>query len=1131
MSRVVDIVLRNGQVITVDPADLDPDPSSLLELLREGECDVRAWLRIALEYWRLGQLDAATTIAEAAASYTLTAPFGESDSTALPRIHAFLANLAIARSRSAPKFIFPGAKSDVLTNVQIKKQHWSRAAQEMNTSEKKAQEIMQSTDLRTRIALTLTRANFLLSSAEFNDSLNAFEQVLNLRPNNVPAIIGKARILFVQKRSREALKLFQRALQLKPDAKPDPRTGIGLCLWNLGHKDRARSAWQRSVEVDPANWASHLLLGLDALNGSKDTSKSSEETAQLYKRGMELLQKVFKLNNSNAAAANALSDFCIRRGDFGRALKLAERTIQFSDTLSLVVDGHLRAAQVAHANANWDDARTHYAGALENNPKNLIANLGLAQIQIQNDEILAAIHGLDTVVLQSESDLNSLEALIMLASLRNFPRPALSATDAAAEKVKARDLYERVMRVLNGTSSTFRLEASKTANRSVQSVQPLREDPAMHIEISSLWQRDNAEKALTALLEAMRINTLTSPPSVSPPKLRNNIGVLKHLQGAHVEARAAYEEALPATLLEGGTDGELSSVTILYNLGRIYEDLSEFNMAKDAFGKLLGRHPEYVDAKARLAAMRMDEKRYDEAHSLVKQALATGERNSEIRAFYIWLLIQTGQHKPAKAFTFNVLKEDGHDVYALCAAGRISFNEARESRDPSPAANAARKDNFLKAANLYAKALSVDPSCAMAAQGLAILIAEDSLGSWAPGQVVDDAQFRMRNSRNAREALEVLAKVRESFQDGSVYVNMGHCHFIREEFDKAIENYETASKRFYNGQNVSVLSYLSRAWFAKANTNGSFIAMRQALKHSQMAIHLQPNDKAVLYNVAMIEQKAAELLFGLPPDRRKLSDLRVGINHATHAQKLFAALASDTARPLPYSQDIAQNRFKYGETILRRSAEHVAAQEQHEADARARVDVARRQRQVERDRLDEEQQRKVLEERSRADALSQRRKELREKTEEWAMARRAESDEEDEKRADKARKAAARKARQEANASGEENVDGAPPRKEKKKRRAPTAKGSATKRRKGDDLAQEDDQALPDDLPDEDDAVFSGDDANNAMDEDVVQDRPKKRLKKRVVEEDDDDGPSATAPSSKRKKIKSKEIIDSEDDE
>lgn len=47
-------------------ADLDPDPSTILDLLREGECDVKAWLRIAIEYWRLGHLDASAAVGDAA---------------------------------------------------------------------------------------------------------------------------------------------------------------------------------------------------------------------------------------------------------------------------------------------------------------------------------------------------------------------------------------------------------------------------------------------------------------------------------------------------------------------------------------------------------------------------------------------------------------------------------------------------------------------------------------------------------------------------------------------------------------------------------------------------------------------------------------------------------------------------------------------------------------------------------------------------------------------------------------------------------------------------------------------------------------------------------------------------------
>lgn len=186
--------------------------------------------------------------------------------------------------------------------------------------------------------------------------------------------------------------------------------------------------------------------------------------------------------------------------------------------------------------------------------------------------------------------------------------------------------------------------------------------------------------------------------------------------------------------------------------------------------------------------MRVDEKRYDEAHNLLKQALASGDKNPEIRAYYIWFLSQTNQNKPAKAFTFNVMKEDKQDLFALCAAGRLVFNDARESRDPSSAAAEVRKKNFHDAANIYAKALGIDQSCSVAAQGIAIMIAEDSLGTWAPGQNVDDGAMKNRMVRCAREALEIFAKIRESYYDGSVYVNMGHCYFTCDEFDKAIEN-------------------------------------------------------------------------------------------------------------------------------------------------------------------------------------------------------------------------------------------------------------------------------------------------------------------------------------------------------
>jgi RNA polymerase-associated protein CTR9 len=181
--------------------------------------------------------------------------------------------------------------------------------------------------------------------------------------------------------------------------------------------------------------------------------------------------------------------------------------------------------------------------------------------------------------------------------------------------------------------------------------------------------------------------------------------------------------------------------------------------------------------------------RHNEAHELLKQCLASQNNNLNLRAFYTYFLIQTNLPKPAKDFVFATLKDhDKHDVYSLCAAGWIMYHQSRESRDTSSKGSEERRRGFQRSAEFYEKALHLDPLCAVAAQGLAIVTAEDALGSLGgiPSSSSSDESFK--RLKNAREALDVFAKVRESINDGSVYFNMGHCYYARDEFDRAIES-------------------------------------------------------------------------------------------------------------------------------------------------------------------------------------------------------------------------------------------------------------------------------------------------------------------------------------------------------
>jgi len=141
----------------------------------------------------------------------------------------------------------------------------------------------------------------------------------------------QARIMYARKKFRDSLQLYQRILRLSPSTQPDPRIGIGLCFWQLGEKAKAKKAWERSLELvsgtvltyyvililhqQPKHWVPQLLLGLEALNASKDLSKTEEQRTQAFTIGSKHIERSFGINQKNAASANCLSEYFIRRGE------------------------------------------------------------------------------------------------------------------------------------------------------------------------------------------------------------------------------------------------------------------------------------------------------------------------------------------------------------------------------------------------------------------------------------------------------------------------------------------------------------------------------------------------------------------------------------------------------------------------------------------------------------------------------------------------------------------------------------------------------------------------------------------------------------------------------------------------
>lgn len=204
----------------------------------------------------------------------------------------------------------------------------------------------------------------------------------------------------------------------------------------------------------------------------------------------------------------------------------------------------------------------------------------------------AAIHVLDTV-LKGSTTQRTTEAMIMLASMRASERAALSSQELVADKTMARDLFERIQK--SATSQQVNGAPGKANGATPTKKAAWLDDMEMHLELARLWETENVEKAMVAYQDARRISE--SSARGADPRIVNNIAVLSHLAGTLPEARAYYEQALGIVSTTWATDENMDgmSTTVLYNLARVYEDQGDAGMAKEAYEKLLSRHPEYVD--------------------------------------------------------------------------------------------------------------------------------------------------------------------------------------------------------------------------------------------------------------------------------------------------------------------------------------------------------------------------------------------------------------------------------------------------------------------------------------------------------------------------------------------------------
>ncbi|KAG0144668.1 hypothetical protein CROQUDRAFT_47010 [Cronartium quercuum f. sp. fusiforme G11] len=988
--NILDVPLNNNtESLELDLDEIcgtDGTVNEIVEIFVGEKLSVKFWTRGVMEYWRRDLREAGLSLGEQGI-LALRAQ-GRSEEC-LPLLCQLVTGL-ICLAKNLPTSKLEAANYDILPETQpIREEYLLRATQYVN----------EATNIEKTNPLVLdARVVLLLAKKDFDQVFNTCEEILKDRPNHLPALLGKARVLFHRKYYRSALKIYQHILSIAPQSLPDPRVGIGCCFWFLGDFGLAKRAWQRSIAVNPGkpSQGAQVLLGLMHFHTSRDLHLSDEAKLAAYQEGISHIQGAFMSNRNTASAAAVLASHFLTANNWTMATKMAERAVQYADANPILFEARLVLARAFHAQGKLVEAQKEYQAAVALDRSILNPVLGVAQIMVAQNEYGLALNTFENVLRRQP---RCIEALANLAALRtHLAFTSSSSTEAAAEKIKARDLYEQITRLF--------ATRIKKANASADDpgfmpprIREVASDPDLYIDIARLSTDIDIGRALKGYSQSLTVRKDLEKPI--PAMLFNNIGVLDWKNGNLREAQEQIECALAATAsavvgdeMERETN-ERAAVCMLYNLGVVCEDSGDKDKSKDIYERILLRHPEYVDAKARLALMYLSGKNFEKANGLLKEALTSQTGNGELRALYTYFLIESNQIKQARDFSVATLKDhDKQDIYALCASGALLYTQARENKNPGPEASMERTNRFFRAAEFFEKAIQLDPHCAFAAQGLAIALAEHVIGatnssSGGQGTTSDGNAIR---AKNIRDAITIFTKVKEASNDGSVYVNLGHCYYLRDEFDRSIENYNTASKRFYHNKNIQVLLYLARAWFQKASKDQSFTSLRNALTNAQAAQSLNSRDAAIAFNVALIQQRGLELLLDLEPAKRTLSDIKIAIADAQAAQEAFGHLASQKPGSVPFETDIAHQRKRYGDSLLRRTTEIQDSQQLYESSESAKVQRARDEREAERQKIAEAERSRLQEMAARNEELARKRQEMQESAATWYVKRESDNE-------------------------------------------------------------------------------------------------------------------------------------------
>ncbi|KAK4198173.1 hypothetical protein QBC40DRAFT_266977 [Triangularia verruculosa] len=942
---------EDRQAVEVNLEELADDPTELCTLLEMEHAARTYWMTVALAYAKQKKVDFAIEILSRGVIAM------QNNQREKLTVITCLCWMYLWKSREAPRVAPEG------TDLRTKEYYLQQATQSLNDASRLNPAFPPL--FLARGVLLLLKASLQSPSKDPNgvdvqksehvrNALKSFEEAIRVsHGKNMLASMGKARALFSLGKYQESLAAYQDVLAKMPDlVDPDPRIGIGCCLWQLGYKDDARGAWERCLEISPDSKIAKILLGLYYLDASSQVPTNSPEFLHLYKKAMtEYTQDSFKRDKNLPLTCATFASYFLARKQFPNVDSLAHKAIQYTDVNAIASDGWYLLARKEHYEGNLDKASDYYRraddarGGVERGY--LPAKFGLAQLSVLKNDLGEAKLRLEKMIQQSKN----LEAMILLGTL--YAEEVFANATAPIKEDKTAEAKKALSY----------LEAVRAAWKDPK--KGMLPDAAVLLNLARLYETESPDRALQCLQQVEQLEIEQVPKSEYPsdtedeatirsairkhlpPQLLNNIGCFYSQDGKHQLATEYFQAALDScarisSLNDSDVDTDALLTTISFNLGRSYEYEGDVDKAIETYERLLSRHSNYTDARARLAYIKLRKNPHKEGPDAVAKLYQDNPTDLEVRALYGWFLGKLNAKKrPAninedpehRHYKHTLQNYDKHDRYALVGMGNLLLGSAREMRRETDQDRQKRSGVYSRAVEFFDKALQLEPKNAYAAQGVAIALVEDK--------------------KDSKNALQAFFKVRETVQDAHVFVNLGHIYTDLRQYSKAIESYEIALSKEGKAKDAGILSCLGRTWLNKARADKKFIDhYKMALEYTQKALDVAPEQAHFKFNVAYVQIILADALQKFSPQDRNSFQLEQAAEGLEQAIKALDEIAAGPNPPYP-KHDIEQRANMARNTVRKQLDRALQAQKEYEATNKQKRDAAIEQRQAELRRKEE----------------------------------------------------------------------------------------------------------------------------------------------------------------------------------